>query len=122
MDKAVAASLITYLRCQYYIHIYIYVYIRIKIYIYIIIMISIICYSLGPPVTAQRITFFLLFALFFAVFSLFHCAKNTGFFARRFWVCWGWVLGDGFGEGLGGVWGGDFGGGWGGGWGGGGAQ
>ena len=44
--------------------------------------------------------FFLLFPLFFAVFFLFHCAKNTGFFAVLFWVgVWG------FGEG-------GFGGGW----------
>ena len=44
--------------------------------------------------------FFLLFPLFFAVFSLFHCAENTGFFAV--------LLGGGLG-----VWGGGF---WGGGW------
>ena len=45
---------------------------------------------------------FLLFPLFFAVFSLFHCAKNAGFFALLFWVgVWGFgVLGGGV---LGGV-------------------
>ena len=70
------------------------------------------CCSLGPFVTAHRIMFFLLFPLFFAVFSLFHCAKNAGFFALLFWVgVWGFG-GGGF---PGGGWGVSGGGGWGGG-------
>ena len=73
------------------------------------------CCSLGPFVTAHRIMLFLLFPLFFAVFSLVHCAKNTGIFALLFWVgVWGfgggfggWVLGGGFrGGGVGGFGGG----------------
>ena len=56
--------------------------------------------------------FFLLFPLFFAVFSLFHCTENTGFFAVLFWVgVWGF---GGLGRGVLGGWVG-FGGGWGGG-------
>ena len=65
------------------------------------------CCSLGPFVIAHRIMCFLLFPLFFAVFSLFHCAKNAGFFALLFWVgglgFWGvgfwvgWVSGEGWG-------------------------
>ena len=48
------------------------------------------CCSLGPFVIAHRIMCFLLFPLFFAVFSLFHCAQNAGFFALLFWVgVWG---------------------------------
>ena len=57
------------------------------------------CCSLGPFVTAHRIMCFLLFPLFFAVFSLFHCAKNTVFFG-------GALLGGGLGVWGGGFWGG----------------
>ena len=74
-----------------------------------------VCFSLGPFVTAHRIMFFLLFPLFFAVFSLFHCAENTGFFAVLLGGGLGvWGFGEGgFGGGVGGFGGG--GGGWGGG-------
>ena len=45
------------------------------------------CCSLGPPVTAWRITFVPTLDCVFCCFSFFHYAENLRLFVWRFWVC-----------------------------------